>query len=135
MPTSRCSATGANLERFGRQTYKWNIREAKRFGLIRNDINFDSWVDDRFLKQALKEQGLESFWKPVDQSGVWGRRSIAPRTRHGPARALRAALSRLVAGRHAAAGCQDPEAVPYAEGCLVRRSRSPTIGLWLSFAS
>jgi sulfonate transport system substrate-binding protein len=51
-------------------TYKWNIREAKRFSLIRNDIDFDSWVDDRFLKQALKEQGLEGFWKPVDRSGV-----------------------------------------------------------------
>lgn len=52
-------------------TYKWNIKEAKRFNLIRNDVDWDKWVDDRFLKQALKELGLESYWKPIDQSGQW----------------------------------------------------------------
>jgi sulfonate transport system substrate-binding protein len=53
-------------------TYKWNIREAKRFGLIRGDIDFDKWVEPKFLQRALKEQNLEHYWKPVDESGNWG---------------------------------------------------------------
>jgi sulfonate transport system substrate-binding protein len=52
-------------------TYKWNIREAKRFGLIRADVNFDDWVDPSFLQRALKQQNLEQYWKPIDPSGVW----------------------------------------------------------------
>ena len=52
-------------------TYKWNIREAKRFGLIKNDIDFEKWVDTSFLNAALKELGLEGFWKPIDESGKW----------------------------------------------------------------
>ncbi|HEX6242920.1 MAG TPA: ABC transporter substrate-binding protein [Polyangiales bacterium] len=50
-------------------TYKWNISEAKRFGLIRNDINWDQWVDRRFLDKALKELGLENYWQAVGPQG------------------------------------------------------------------
>jgi sulfonate transport system substrate-binding protein len=53
-------------------TYKWNIREAKRFGLIRNDVDYGQWVDPTFLQRALKELSLEDYWKPVGESGVWG---------------------------------------------------------------
>jgi sulfonate transport system substrate-binding protein len=52
-------------------TYKWNIREAKRFGLIRSDVDYDQWVEPKFLQQALKEQHLEQYWKPIDESGAW----------------------------------------------------------------
>jgi len=52
-------------------TYKWNIREAKRFGLIKKDIDFEHWVDTRFLNKALAELQLSDYWKPVDASGNW----------------------------------------------------------------
>lgn len=52
-------------------TYKWNIQEAKRFGLIKNEVDYDRWVEPRYLNENLKELGLEGYWKPVDESGVW----------------------------------------------------------------
>jgi sulfonate transport system substrate-binding protein len=62
-------------------TYKWNISEATRFGLIRNDINWESWVDTRFLNQALKDLGLENYWRPIDPSGNW---KVAPTAEKAP---------------------------------------------------
>ncbi|HEY0466958.1 MAG TPA: ABC transporter substrate-binding protein [Polyangiaceae bacterium] len=59
------------LDAYISSTYKANIQEAKRFGLIRNDIDFDSWVDTRFLDQVLKELNLQSYWKAIDASGNW----------------------------------------------------------------
>lgn len=50
--------------------YRKQISDAKRFGLIKNTPNIDAWVEPRFLKQALKELQLESYWTPVDASGV-----------------------------------------------------------------
>jgi sulfonate transport system substrate-binding protein len=52
-------------------TYKWNIREAKRFHLIKNDVDLERWVDTRFLDEALSELSLQNFWKPIDTSGNW----------------------------------------------------------------
>jgi sulfonate transport system substrate-binding protein len=59
------------IDPYIRESYKWNIREAKRFGLIRSEVDLEKWVDTSFLNRALKEQGLESFWKPVDATGNW----------------------------------------------------------------
>jgi len=59
------------LDAYISSTYKANIQEAKRFGLIKNDIDFDKWVDSRFLEQALKELNLQNYWKPIDPSGNW----------------------------------------------------------------
>jgi len=59
------------LDAYISSTYKTNIQEAKRFGLIKNDVDFDSWVDSRFLEQVLKELNLQSYWKPIDPSGNW----------------------------------------------------------------
>jgi sulfonate transport system substrate-binding protein len=50
--------------------YRKQISDAERFGLIKNTPNIDAWVEPRFLKQALKELQLESYWTPVDASGV-----------------------------------------------------------------
>jgi sulfonate transport system substrate-binding protein len=50
--------------------YQNNIIAAKRYGLIKQTFNFTSVVDDSFLKQVLKELNLESYWAPVDASGV-----------------------------------------------------------------
>jgi sulfonate transport system substrate-binding protein len=49
--------------------YKKAITDAKRFGLIKNDISFDTWVDTTFLKQVLKELNLEHYWQEYDASG------------------------------------------------------------------
>ncbi|MDB4975729.1 MAG: transporter substrate-binding protein [Myxococcaceae bacterium] len=50
--------------------YKRQVEEAKRFGLIRNDVSVDKWVEPRFLQRALKDLGLESYWQPVREDGV-----------------------------------------------------------------
>jgi sulfonate transport system substrate-binding protein len=49
--------------------YNWNIQEAKRFGLIRSTFRFEDWYEPRFLEQALRELGLEGYWKPADENG------------------------------------------------------------------
>jgi sulfonate transport system substrate-binding protein len=50
--------------------YQHQVQEAKRFGLIRNDVSVEQWVDARFLQRALKDLGLENFWQPVREDGA-----------------------------------------------------------------
>lgn len=50
--------------------YNWNIQEAKRFGLIRSTFRFEDWYEPRFLTQALRELGLEGYWKPANAEGA-----------------------------------------------------------------
>ncbi|MDB4990588.1 MAG: transporter substrate-binding protein [Myxococcaceae bacterium] len=50
--------------------YKKQVKEAKRFGLIRNDVSVDAWIDARFLQRALKELNLEGYWQPVGEDGA-----------------------------------------------------------------
>ena len=50
--------------------YKIQVQQAKKFGLIKNDVSVDSWIEPRFLTQALKELKLENFWTPVGADGV-----------------------------------------------------------------
>ena len=45
--------------------YKNSITDAKRYGLIKNTFDFDTWVDSSFLNAVLKEEKLEGFWKPL----------------------------------------------------------------------
>jgi sulfonate transport system substrate-binding protein len=49
--------------------YKQQISDAKRFGLIKNTFDFDTWSDPRFLTQVLKELHLENYWEAVGVSG------------------------------------------------------------------
>jgi sulfonate transport system substrate-binding protein len=49
--------------------YKQQINDAKRFNLIKNTFDFDSWADGRFLAQSLKELGLEGFWEAIGVTG------------------------------------------------------------------
>ncbi|WP_437554843.1 hypothetical protein WME97_22655 [Sorangium sp. So ce367] len=44
--------------------YKASIADARRLGLIRTTFDFEPWVDRSFLDQVLREEKLESFWKP-----------------------------------------------------------------------
>jgi sulfonate transport system substrate-binding protein len=50
--------------------YKYQVKQAKKFGLIKKDVDVDAWIEPRFLKQALKELSLENFWTPVGEDGV-----------------------------------------------------------------
>jgi sulfonate transport system substrate-binding protein len=59
------------LDPYVLSTYRTNIQEAKRFGLIKADVDLDRWIDARFLNQALKDLHLENYWKAVDASGNW----------------------------------------------------------------
>lgn len=59
------------LDPYLTSTYKTNIQEARRFNLIKNDIDFDRWVEPSFLNQVLTEQNLTTYWKSIDPSGNW----------------------------------------------------------------
>jgi len=50
--------------------YRTQAKQAKKFGLIKNDVSIDQWVEPRFLQQALKDLQLENFWQPVGEDGV-----------------------------------------------------------------
>lgn len=45
------------------------IRLAKEFKLIRRDVSTDGWLEDKYLRAALKEKGLEDYWPPYDEKG------------------------------------------------------------------
>jgi sulfonate transport system substrate-binding protein len=49
--------------------YNTNIKEAKRFGLIRNTFRFEDWAEPRFLNEVLKELELQEYWVPHDVDG------------------------------------------------------------------
>ncbi|HEX6242923.1 MAG TPA: ABC transporter substrate-binding protein [Polyangiales bacterium] len=48
--------------------YKKSIKDAKKYGLIRNEFEFEPWVDTSFLNEVLKEENLEGFWQPLPPS-------------------------------------------------------------------
>jgi sulfonate transport system substrate-binding protein len=49
--------------------YKSQIEQAKQFGLIKNTFSLESWIEPKFLNQALAELGLSNYWQPADPSG------------------------------------------------------------------
>ncbi|KYF51489.1 nitrate ABC transporter substrate-binding protein [Sorangium cellulosum] len=49
--------------------YKSAVADAKKFGLIRRTFDVDAWIDQRFLREALKELNLEHYWPEFDASG------------------------------------------------------------------
>lgn len=57
------------IDGYLKSQYKRAIEDAKRFGLIRSTIDFDSWVEPRFLNEILKELNLEHYWQECDPSG------------------------------------------------------------------
>lgn len=75
---------------FGAQ-YAQQIKEAKRFGLIKNTFDYASWAEPKYLTQALKELGLENFWEPMGANGVSTRTTaVAPTPETGIVTASRA---------------------------------------------
>lgn len=52
---------------FGR--FNDGIADAKKYKIIRRDIDLNAWVDKSFLEAALKELNLESNWTPYGYDG------------------------------------------------------------------
>lgn len=46
-----------------RAIYKTAAADILKYRLARKPVDVDTWIDDRFQKQALKELGLENTWK------------------------------------------------------------------------
>lgn len=57
------------LDDFYRANVKAGIRFAVDQKLIRKPFDVDEWVDDSYLKTALKEFGYENVWTPRDSQG------------------------------------------------------------------
>lgn len=49
--------------------YKAQVKDALRFGLIKEGFDVDAWFEPRFLNDVLRELSLTSYWQPVDASG------------------------------------------------------------------
>jgi sulfonate transport system substrate-binding protein len=57
------------VDEYIRAQYKSAVADSKKFGLIRNTFDVDSWIDTRFLNQALHDLDLENYWAPYDANG------------------------------------------------------------------
>jgi sulfonate transport system substrate-binding protein len=57
------------LDDFIVNSYKAVAADALQFGLIRKNIEVDSWFDRSFLNAALKELKLEDYWEALDANG------------------------------------------------------------------
>ncbi|SEF33576.1 sulfonate transport system substrate-binding protein [Variovorax sp. NFACC28] len=49
--------------------YKAVVADALKLKLIRREVSIDDWFDTRYLKNALKKQGLENYWTAYDAKG------------------------------------------------------------------
>lgn len=49
--------------------YKAVVADALKLKLIRREVTVDDWFDTRYLKAALKKQGLENYWTAFDAKG------------------------------------------------------------------
>jgi sulfonate transport system substrate-binding protein len=57
------------IDEFVRTHYKTTKDLCLQLGLIENDFDINSFIDDNLLQQALKETGLESYWSYFDAEG------------------------------------------------------------------
>lgn len=59
--------------------YKAVVADALKLKLIRREVTVDDWFDTRYLKAALKKQGLENYWTPADAKGRAKAQPVAAR--------------------------------------------------------
>jgi sulfonate transport system substrate-binding protein len=59
----------AGIDDFIRARYQDKATRAKQYGLIKKDIDINSWFDPTYLNVALKELKLENFWPRYDAEG------------------------------------------------------------------
>jgi sulfonate transport system substrate-binding protein len=60
--------------------YKELAQRVHDYGMIRKDVDVDSWFEPKYLAVALKEQHLEHFWPVYDASGKAATLSDVERT-------------------------------------------------------
>lgn len=57
------------LDPFVHEAYRSLARQARIYGLVRNDVSVDDWFEPRYLLTALRELNLEHAWTQYDPSG------------------------------------------------------------------
>jgi sulfonate transport system substrate-binding protein len=50
------------LDGFVHEKIRQDVALCQKIGIIRNNIDVDSWLDDSFQEQAIKELGLAGYW-------------------------------------------------------------------------
>ena len=58
-----------NFDPFLIARYRDAVEQAYRFRMVRARFDVDKWIDQRFLKVALKEQKLENYWPVYEADG------------------------------------------------------------------
>jgi sulfonate transport system substrate-binding protein len=59
----------AVIDDFIKARYQDKVNKAKQYGLIKKDVDINSWIEPKYLDAALKELKLENFWSTYDASG------------------------------------------------------------------
>jgi len=49
--------------------YKNLVARVRDYGMVRRDVDIDSWFEPKYLDAALKAQHLEHFWPRFDVDG------------------------------------------------------------------
>lgn len=57
------------LDEFVVSRYKAVLGDALKLKLIRKRVAVDDWIEPKYLRAALKSQGLEGHWAPYDAAG------------------------------------------------------------------
>jgi len=57
------------LDPFVIGAYRNLARQAREYGLVRNDVSIDDWFEPRYLQAALRQLGLENAWDSYDPGG------------------------------------------------------------------
>jgi hypothetical protein len=108
--------------------YKAVVADALKLKLIRREVSVDDWFDTRYLKNALKKQGLENYWTAFDAKGRRRPANRSPRSR-----CLIPRLAPSPSGERAAAFSQDtrkrrlPSPQPSRRGSNTHERRSRTV--------
>jgi sulfonate transport system substrate-binding protein len=59
----------AVIDEFIVARYKEKAAKALQYGLIKKEVDVDSWLEPKYLNQALKDLGLEDYWPHYDPVG------------------------------------------------------------------
>ncbi|PPQ36068.1 sulfonate transport system substrate-binding protein [Rhodoblastus acidophilus] len=57
------------LDAYAIARLKSQAGRGKAYGLLKKDIDFDAWIETKYLDKALKDLGLEHFWPVHDAKG------------------------------------------------------------------
>jgi sulfonate transport system substrate-binding protein len=50
------------IDEYLRARYRTSVKDALKFGLIRKEVDIDSWFDPTLLEQVLREENLVGYW-------------------------------------------------------------------------